>query len=133
MWLPLQYTYHQKESFRAIAAGRYNNIRVAAGNSQDAGMKGGAVFPWLHLQDAAKGPLIDFSSPCYYFAESLTNLMGNNAIPIGLVATAIGGSKIEEWITEDVAKTCAMADVGTKNEILWSNNILPYIDMTIKG
>jgi len=59
--------------------------------------------------------------------------MGNRTIPIGLVATAIGGSKIEEWITEDVAKTCGMADVGTKNEILWSNNVLPYVDMTIKG
>ena len=34
MWLPLKYTYHHNSSFRNIAAGKYANIRMAAGDSQ---------------------------------------------------------------------------------------------------
>ena len=54
-------------------------------------------------------------------------------IPIGLVDTAIGGSMIEEWVTDDVAAECKLADHQDHNAILYDNNVRPYLDMTVKG
>lgn len=62
------------------------------------------------MATATVPPLLDeFSAACYYFAEALTELLTNpvddpgaEAPPIGLVNMAIGGSMIEEWVTEEV-------------------------------
>ena len=130
MWLPLKFTYHHNESFRDIASGKYSNIRMAAGDSQV--MTTNAV--WNTAAGALQnGSLADFSAACYYFGESLTDLMADKAIPIGLIDTAIGGSMIEEWVTDEVAGTCLLDDHQLHNAILYDNNVRPYLDMTVKG
>jgi hypothetical protein len=65
--------------------------------------------------------------------ESLTEGLGKDAPPIGLIHTAWGGSMIEEWVTDDVAAECTLADHAEHNELLWDTNVKPYLDMTVKG
>lgn len=134
MWLPLQYTYHRKASYTAIKNGKYDNIRMACGDSQ----KLTTTAPWMRVKDAVTGkvPLDQFAATCYYFAESLTDIMrskGINPPPIGLVSTAIGGSMIEEWVTNDIIANCKKADIRSHNHQLWDNNVRPFLDMTVKG
>jgi hypothetical protein len=81
MWLPLQYTYHKKKSYADIKSGAYDNIRAMVGNSQ----QNAVDAPWLTMKAAASTPspgggkdlvaLDNFAATCYYFAESLTDLM----------------------------------------------------------
>lgn len=40
---------------------------------------------------------------------------------------------IEEWVTDDVAAECTLADHAEHNELLWDTNVKPYLDMTVKG
>ena len=54
-------------------------------------------------------------------------------IPIGLLSMAIGGSMIEEWVTNEVAAQCYGADVQGHNHELYDVNTRPFFDMTIKG
>jgi len=38
MWLQMKYTYAHNASFKAIASGKYDNIRLMAGDSQSEGL-----------------------------------------------------------------------------------------------
>eukprot|EP00040_Diaphanoeca_grandis_P043546 m.9603 g.9603 ORF g.9603 m.9603 type:complete len:763 (+) comp7821_c0_seq1:110-2398(+) len=139
MWLNLQYTYARNKSFAALAAGSYNNIRVMAGDSQSQGLNPAVppTAPWMLAKDAALAGKLDvFSAACYYFGEGLTDQLKSASMvvpPIGLINTAIGGSMIEEWVTNEVAATCFGADVATHNHELWDVNIRPFLQMTMKG
>jgi len=115
MWLQLQFTFARNSSFAGIAAGRYDNIRLMSGDSQSQGLTPAVppTHPWRRVRDAAALPassgdsLDAFSAPCYHFAEALTDQFvaaGRQPPPtLGLVNVAIGGSMIEEWVTNDVA------------------------------
>ena len=113
MWLNLQFTYARNSSFAAIAKGAYDNIRLMSGDSQSQGLSPSfpPTHPWRRIQDAASLPssskesLDTFSAPCYHFAEALTDQFvaaGKPAPTVGLLNMAIGGSMIEEWITNEV-------------------------------
>ena len=43
------------------------------------------------------GPFFTFSATCTEFARNLIEVLGDDAPPIGLVQSAIGGSMIEAW------------------------------------
>ena len=51
------------------------------------------------------------------------------------MSLAIGGSMIEEWVTNDVAQACigATADANGNTHGLWDVNVRPFLDMTIKA
>jgi len=77
MWLQMKYTYAHNASFKAIASGKYDNIRLMAGDSQSEGLNPTTppLAPWLRVKDAVAGktPLKVLSAVCYYFAEALTD------------------------------------------------------------
>ena len=51
-----------------------------------------------------------------------------------LISTAIGGSMIEEWMTnETIANSCQNVSIASHNEMLWDNNVVPYLKTTVKG
>lgn len=113
MWLQLQYTFARNSSFAGIAAGKYDNIRLMSGDSQSSGLTPSVppTHPWRRIRDAASLPASDeesldtFSAPCYHFAEALTDQFvaaGRQPPTLGLLNMAIGGSMIEEWVTNDV-------------------------------
>jgi hypothetical protein len=118
MWLSLKFTYAHNSSRAAALAGTYDNIRLMAGDSQTQGLSPSVppTHPWrTNRAAAALDPDNDdswsgFSAPCYHTAEALTDQFlkaGKVAPTLGLVAMAIGGSTIEEWIYNNVAEGCA--------------------------
>jgi sialate O-acetylesterase len=107
MWLPMYHSFTRNKSLQAIMNGTYDNIRLMAGDSQDSATSA----PWMHVRHAATvgastssfnhypNVLFKFSAACYYFAQSVTDLLreryNNTGKPppvFGLVGTAIGGS-----------------------------------------
>jgi len=141
-WLQMQYTYGRNVSFARIAAGAYDTVRVASGDSQANGLapSGPPLHRWRHARDAAGLPaahvdaLDQFSAVGWHFAESVTDATGG-AVHLGLISFAIGGSCIEEWITNDVAQSCYGSNPDANdggNHRLWDNLIVPSLDMTVK-
>ena len=77
-----------------------------------------------------------FSAACYYFAEELTKKMvaaGETPPVIGLVSTAVGGSMIEEWLPNSTSAQCTGGSVAAHDETLWTQNVVPFLPMTLKG
>eukprot|EP01047_Picozoa_sp_COSAG01_P035614 COSAG01_NODE_2744_length_7150_cov_5.435116_2_plen_304_part_00 len=83
MWLPLLHTLTRNDTLAALRRGKYANIRLMAGDSQD-----GLTFPWktaaaaatdgsctdiTHGGNVAGCSLFRFSAACYYYAEALTD------------------------------------------------------------
>jgi len=147
-WLQLQFTYAHNSSRAAALAGSYDNIRLMSGDSQTQGLSPSTppVHPWRTLRDAAALEPSDpdswsqFSAVCYHTAESLTDQFkaaGKTPPTIGLVAMAIGGSTIEEWIPNEVAEKCAYfqhnANGGELNHVLWDTMVRTFVNMTVKG
>jgi hypothetical protein len=70
------------------------------------------------------------------FAEELTKKMvtaGETPPTIGLISTAIGGSMIEEWLPNVTSAQCTGSSVAAHDETLWTQNVIPFLPMTLKG
>ena len=136
MWLPMQYSYHRNFTVANISQGKYANIRLMAGDSQHS-----RSWPWkTAAQSIADGnasspdySLFQFSAACWYFAEVLTNILGSEAPPLGLISTAIGGSMVEQWIPNSTVASCKNLSLASHNQGLWDDNVRPYLKMTVKG
>ena len=141
-------TYGGPASAAAIAAGAYDNIRVMSGNSESAGLdpKVPPTHPWRRAKVAAAIPASDpnswwqTSAVMWHFGEALTDQFkaaGKPAPTLGLLSTAIGGSQIEEWITDAAASECFgyehNANGNELNHVTFDANVRPYLDMSIKG
>ena len=141
----MQYTYGRNETVSQIKQGFITSIRFT-------GLKGNMNIdqPWISIQDAVGGtgnhtvarygeiPLDHFSSTCLYFgialAQSLVAQDSDSIVPpIGLIHTAWGGSMIEEWLTPDEIALCKGTNIADHNSLLHNTNVLPYVDMTVKG
>ena len=157
MWLPVYYTFHRNETAKNILYNdMYSNIRIMAGRSQHHphgdhdwmkpgyGAKGG-TNPWMTArmaiddENVQKSPLFDFGAACWYFGQKLVD-QGID-IPIGLANTAIGGQRIQEFMDNSTISTCKnrTKSGGEDHDGLWwegqllATQVLPFMDMTIKG
>lgn len=129
MALPLLHTFSRNLSMNAINAGKYSNVRIH-------GKKGNMNVDqnWTSVKGAVEsGTFLSFSSTCYYFGESLSDALGAEAPPIGLVHTSVGGSMIEEWTLDATTAECRGATPSYEPQQLWNQNIVPYLDMSIEG
>ena len=157
MWLPLLYTFSRKETHQAILDGKYHNIRIMSGHSNnhpyygspDTTLNGfnrgygneGGSNPWQTALQAVeekhlKRPrLFLFGATCFYFAQRLVDL-GVDDIPIGLANTAIGGQRIELFMENSTINRCS-ARSGEKmpywDSVRFAEQVLPFVDMTVKG
>lgn len=165
MGLPLKHTFHRSQLTKDIAFhGKYHNIHIMAGNSDanrvyyssdhptsiaNYGDTGG-TNPWmsslqaLHAESPDRGyrnRLEMFSGTCWYFAQHLTD-RGAVDYPIGLINTAIGGRRIQEFMDNRTISQCHQRTVpgqGDTEPYLWwesqlyASQVLPFVDMTLKG
>jgi hypothetical protein len=164
MWLPVQKTYSRNETVAAIQSGKYTNIHLMGGNSGTApqgatistkgGTGGGEVWPpaygakggsnpWMTAAQAISDgtssgleggnmSLFKMGATCWYFAQQLAELGVDH--PIGLVNTAIGGQRIEEYMSNSSIATCYnRSGAGPFDATLFGQQILPFVDMTVKG
>ena len=166
MWLPVLHTYQRNETARNISAlGKYSNIRLMAGSSGNAVRTGpslppkpasvnvtvpwptpyGSVNgtnPWMTAAQAAPAgcvedgscPFFNMGGSCWYFAQGLADL--GVTTPIGIVDTAIGGQRIEEFMPNASVNVCSDRSgmsVPWWDAQLYGTQVLPFVDMTVKG
>jgi sialate O-acetylesterase len=90
-----------------------------------------------------------FSATCLYFGVELIDALGNDAkIPIGLIQSAVGGSTIEAWMSNESRAECAQRMVpkagmgGGKGTfpfmqhqpgVLYYGYVAPFVNMSISG
>ncbi len=85
-----------------IAASANERIRqVTIAKTSSTTPRDGVDKP-LEWKRAAPETTGDFSATCYYFARELQKSVD---VPLGLIVSAWGGSKIEPWMSEDAMRT----------------------------
>eukprot|EP00620_Florenciella_sp_RCC1587_P012536 CAMPEP_0182557330 /NCGR_PEP_ID=MMETSP1324-20130603/1268_1 /TAXON_ID=236786 /ORGANISM="Florenciella sp., Strain RCC1587" /LENGTH=813 /DNA_ID=CAMNT_0024769361 /DNA_START=135 /DNA_END=2573 /DNA_ORIENTATION=- len=100
--------------------------------------------PHGHLRDLEDDVELNlfhsFAATCFYFAKSLTDEFSahdQTAPPIGLIATAVGGSQIEAWMPEDSLNECSGTSLNTDGVApptkLYNGMVAPFVNMSIKG
>ena len=113
-------------------------------------------FVWVTAEEAASTPypmkkngwggynwafnstvLHQFSAMCFYFAQALTDELNasapGGAPPIGLIASAVGGTVIESWMPNSTLDECVHAARDPGNEELYNGMVSPFVNMTLKG
>jgi hypothetical protein len=101
------------------------------------------AWPWLSARDAigykaggGSRDLSQFPATCLYFAQSLIDLLGANAPPIGLIATAVGGTSIESWSDADSYAACSSTQQGNSAAppvSLFNGLTAPFVNTSISG
>ena len=151
LWLPVANTFHRNESALNISAGAFQNVRMMAGSSSHVpyaawppayGSGARASNPWMTATAAAPAgcvaaqncPLFQVGATCWYALSGLS--AGGVTTPIGLMANAIGGQRIEEYMVNTTTSACA--DLNSQNIPWWNAQLygqqtLPFVDMTLKG
>ena len=153
MWLELRNTFSRNETAGNISAGRYSNIRVMAGSSGEVpyaawppayGGGARASNPWMTAAAAAPPgcvdtqncPLFSVGASCWYTMQALAEL--GVTTPLGILDTAIGGQRIEEYMNNATALPDACSELNSQqipwwNGQLFGQQVLPFVDMTVKG
>jgi len=130
MALQISHTFGRWSTVESIKAGKYSNIRIhgIAGNMNP-------NLPWTNMSTIAANneSLLSYSSTCWYFGQSLTDELGADAPPIGLIHTAFGGSRIEQWLDNKTLDTCGGVSRGDSDQSWHEARVLPYIDTVLKG
>jgi len=151
MELAMQYTISRNDSWAALQNGSYRNIRILAAeelNMLDEDMS--FVIPpnrggeWKI--DISKEDFMNFAAVCWYFGQELTNALGEDAPPIGLVHAAIGGTMVEGWTKNNTLNSCDNSQQGRAWICdthqtgpshtcggLFNGMVSPYVNTTIKG
>eukprot|EP00040_Diaphanoeca_grandis_P030561 m.180807 g.180807 ORF g.180807 m.180807 type:complete len:694 (-) comp32036_c8_seq1:248-2329(-) len=83
-------------------------------------------------------PLTRFSATCLEFGRSLIDELGNDAPPIGLIQSAIGGTTIEAWSPNTTTlqcqnKTAGAPTAGKPNGVLYYGMVCPFVNTTVAG
>ena len=156
MWLPVDHSFSRNATADAIKAGKYTNVRGMFGGSANkprgsSWTPGGGGYgrhdgtsPWLTAAEAvatgasaANGgsyPLFKMGASCWYFGQRLSELGVD--VPLGLVDTAIGGQRIEEYMENVTIHACtnrSSENIPWWDGELYAQMVLPFVDMTVKG
>ena len=98
-----------------------------------------AVQGWSDPCPAALGGRcrVDFSAMCWFYGRNVQQYLrqqGRN-VPIGLVASYVGGTADELWSSPEALAKCLDPHQPTpaSDSTLWHGMIAPLLNMTIKG
>lgn len=146
MWLPLEFTFSRNDAIASIQNGKYRNIRIMAGDSGNVPYGKGGTWnpgygnkdgsnPWMTALQAVDAKRFqEFGASCWYFGQRLADL--GIQTPIGLVNTAIGGQRIEEYASNSSLHSCtqrAGENAQYWDAQLFATQVLPFVDFTVKG
>lgn len=90
-------------------------------------------------QQATPESVADFSAVAYFFGEQLQEILD---VPVGLIHTSWGGSKVEAWISSDVLSNYENinldnVDISKRTQrlptVLFNAMINPLVNYKIKG
>eukprot|EP01116_Phalansterium_solitarium_P022435 TRINITY_DN7409_c0_g1_i1.p1 TRINITY_DN7409_c0_g1~~TRINITY_DN7409_c0_g1_i1.p1 ORF type:complete len:663 (-),score=-69.51 TRINITY_DN7409_c0_g1_i1:90-1856(-) len=142
------YTNAMKES----GSGNYSRVRMfTVGSNARKGSIPQQAFQEIDQKwnQTSRSAVEMFSAACWFFGRDLYNKI---KVPIGLVSTSWGDSKIECWLPSKAFKqcpgagTCVTALVSADRDLdprppqpewnpsfLWNANVAPMVDMAIRG
>ena len=162
----MQYTFGLNDSTAALKAGNYSNVRyyqqefapnyAAPLWVQPVYTPDSMNYKWSHASELVNSPGGDWLPGCYamcwYFAQSLTDIMAaaGEAVPLGIVASAQGGTSIEQWTPYDAQAACSSIQClcttphcngsqpfssgnCTANGQLFNSLMAPHANYTIRG
>jgi hypothetical protein len=139
-----------------VEAGQYSNLRLFQYGSMGYKTEADApawvssalafpAWPWLTVQGAlnysaggGRAQLSSFPATALYFARSLTDLLGgaSAAPPIGIIATAVGGTSIEAWTDAETLAECSDTQSGNSAAppvSLFNGLTAPFVNTSIAG
>jgi len=78
-----------------------------------------------------------FSAVCYFYGRNLYVAL-KGAVPIGLIETNWGGTRVETWMSEDARKVCNDTDISSSNDPnaashMWNGQVVPLLKYNILG
>jgi hypothetical protein len=84
------------------------------------------------------GPFFGFSAACTEFARNLIDTLGEDAPPIGLLQSAVGGTTIEAWSPNATTTECQNKTVGGPTAAapdgrLYYGMVAPFVNTTVAG
>lgn len=160
------YTFSADTLKEEIRSGKYNNIRHfmfgSMGTHYEAtapqwvttqnSLSAGPTFTWHNVSSSAALPSIDnktkkhsafaqFAATCMYFGAELTDAMksqGLGEIPIGLIQSAIGGSQIEAWMSNETLTKCTNESltggaIKQNSGALYYGMVAPFANYSVRG
>ncbi len=90
-------------------------------------------------QEASPNTVNDFSAVAYFFGQQLQETLD---VPVGMIHTSWGGSKVEAWISNDVLTKYKKVNLSNVNitertqqisTVLFNSMINPLVNYKIKG
>ncbi|GAB5359373.1 hypothetical protein AAMO2058_000538400 [Amorphochlora amoebiformis] len=104
------------------------------------------LFHWHIAKESAKEPLhlnkrfspfALFSATCMYFGVELSKRMATK-VPIGLIQSAVGGTQIESWMSNETLSTCSDVSrtggaVPQNNGRLYYGMVAPFANYSVRG
>lgn len=94
---------------------------------------------YLAWQSAAPECVNNFSAVAYFYGQQLQEILG---CPVGIIATSVGGSAVETWISKEALSEFKFVNLDTADStrkatatptVLFNSMISPLIPYTIKG
>lgn len=97
----------------------------------------GASYPNMKGHPGG-GPFFSFSAACMEFGRNLLDELGDDAPPIGLIQSALGGSTIEAWSPNETVLACQNRTpggptAGHPTGHLFYGMVCPFVNMTVAG
>ena len=98
----------------------------------------GAGWPMGSKGDRGDHPFFTFSATCIEFGRNLLEMLGEEAPPVGLIQSAIGGTQIEAWSPNTTTakcqnKTAGGPTAGPPKGALYYGMVCPFVNMTVAG
>ena len=78
-------------------------------------------------------PFFTFSATCIEFGRNLLEMLGEDAPPIGLIQSAIGGTQIEAWTPNATTAQCQNTTAWPSKGALYYGMVCPFVNMSISG
>jgi len=124
-----------------MAAAKANNPNLRLFSVKKIGSKTPLddIKEYVGWQEASPENVIDFSAVAYFFGQQLQEILD---VPVGLIHTSWGGSKVQAWISKDMLTKYETIDIKTKDiskstqrisTVLFNAMIHPITNFTIKG
>ena len=134
MVLPIQSIFNHSEEIAAASA--YSDIRFTRLHRVPSDVEEADVEPSPWYDTSNKGQIGSFSAVCFLYARNVYDQLG---VPIGLIESAVGGTRIEAWSNKEALDACEIEDnvepedPKNSNTYLWNSMIAPLRKMTVKG
>jgi hypothetical protein len=138
----MKYTLTRQTSYAALASGRYQNIRLfnyGFARIGDAPASPAPAWttsrgePWSSFAWAAPtNETVDaFASTCWYYGETLIDILGEPDLPLGLLLSSVGGTTIEQWSRAAALQPCDGAHKNPSEFNLFNTMVAPLVNVSV--